>query len=72
MRRFEQEWQLLVVARKWLHDGGYRLLDSLGPEGMEQGFDIYGGDQLGIRIVADRGQWFVEVHPGADGVGATG
>ena len=31
-----------------------------------------GGTKLGIRIVVDRGQWFVEVHPGADGVSAVG
>lgn len=72
MRRFEQEWQLVVAARKWLRDRGYRLLDSRGPEGMEQGFDVYDGGQLGIRIVADRGQWFLEVHPGVDGVDAGG
>jgi hypothetical protein len=54
MRRFDQEWQLLVAARKWLRDRGYRLLDSRGPEDMEQGFDVYAGEQLGIRIVADR------------------
>ena len=72
MRRFDQEWQLLVAALKWLRDRGYRLLDSRGPEGMEQGFDVYAGEQLGIRIVADRGQWFLEVHPGADGRDAVG
>jgi hypothetical protein len=72
MRRFDQEWQLLVAAGQWLRDRGYRLLDSRGPEGMEQGFDVYAGNQLGIRIVVDRGQWVVEVHPGADGVTAVG
>jgi hypothetical protein len=72
MRRFDQEWQLLVAARTWLRDRGYRLLDSRGPEGMEQGFDVYAGDGLGLRIIADRGQWFVEVHPGADGIDAAG
>lgn len=72
MRRFDHDWQLLVAARTWLRDRGNRLLDSRGPEGMEQGFDVYSGDQLGIRIVADRGQWFLEVHPGADGLDAAG
>lgn len=72
MRRFDQEWELLVDARTWLRDRGQRLLDSRGPEGMDQGFDVYTGDRLGIRIIADRSQWFVEVRPEAEAVVAVG
>ena len=68
MRRFAQEWQLLLAARTWLGDRGLRLLDSRGPEGMDQGFDFYCDDRLGIRIIADRSQWFVDVHPGSEGI----
>jgi hypothetical protein len=63
MRRFDQEWQLLVSARTWLRDRGYRLVDSRGPEGMDQGVDVYAGDRLGIKIWADRSQWFVDIGP---------
>ena len=62
--RFDEEWRLLVRARTWLGERGYRLVDSRGPEGMEQGFDIYVGESLAIRIVADRGTWSVDVRPG--------
>jgi len=37
---------------------------------MNNGYDIYESDRLGLRIVADRGQWFVEVRPGVDGLNA--
>jgi hypothetical protein len=66
--QFDQEWQLLVFARAWLGERGYLLIDSRGPEGMEQGFNVYLGDRLGIRMVVDRGSWDVEVHPGPQGV----
>jgi len=72
MRRFDQEWELLVSARTWLVDHGFRLLGSRGPEGMSQGFDIDACDRMGLRIVADRGQWLVEVHPGIEGIDAGG
>jgi hypothetical protein len=72
MRRFEEEWELLVEARGWLSDRGYRLIDSRGPEGMDQGFDVYVGKVIGIRIVADRSQWFVEVRPSAEAGDAFG
>ena len=72
MRRFDQEWQLLLAARTWLGERGLRLLDSRGPEGMDQGFDVYADDRLGIRIIADRSQWFVEVHPGNETIDAGG
>jgi hypothetical protein len=39
---------------------------------MDQGFNVYADDRLGIRITADRGQWFVEVHPGAEKVDVVG
>lgn len=70
MRRFERDWKLLVASRTWLGERGLRLIDSRGPEGMDQGYDVYVGDRLGVRIVADRGQWFVEVHPGVEDVDA--
>ena len=63
MRRFDQEWALLVAARTWLGDAGYELVDSRGPEGMDQGFDIYSRAAVRIRLVADRSQWFVDVRP---------
>ena len=72
MRRFEEEWRLLVEVRSWLSDRGYRLIDSRGPEGMDQGFDVYVGAAIGIRIIADRSQWFVEVHCSAGAVDAYG
>jgi hypothetical protein len=72
MRRFDREWQLLVAARTWLRGSGFRLLDSRGPEGMDQGFDVYADNRVGIRIMADRSQWFVEIHPGAEGIDAVG
>ena len=68
MRRFDQEWELLVSARAWLSDRGLRLVDSRGPEGMDQGFDLYEDDRLGLKILADRSQWFVEVRPGTQGI----
>jgi hypothetical protein len=70
MRRFEQEWDELVAARTWLDDRGLRLTESRGPEGMDQGFDVYAGDRLGLKILADRSQWFVEVRPGTEGIDA--
>ena len=39
-------------------------MESRGPIGMEQGLDMYAGDRIGLRIVADRGQWFIDVQPG--------
>src|SRR5687768_12504360 len=68
MSRFDREWKLLLAARTWIKAGGLRLVESRGPEGMDNGYDIYESDRLGLRIVADRGQWFVEVHPGVDGL----
>lgn len=65
MRRFDRDWELLVASRTWLQQRGYRLIESRGPEGMEQGFDLYAGDRLGIRLSADRGQWFLDVRPGS-------
>lgn len=56
----------------WLGDRGYRLLESRGPEGMDQGFDLYAGDHVEIRIIADRSQWFIEVRPGTEAVDASG
>ena len=72
MNQFKEEWRLLVAARAWFSTRGYRLIDSRGPEGMDQGFDVYVGDRLGIRLVADRGSWDVEVHPGTEGLLAGG
>ena len=72
MDQFKEEWRLLVAAREWLSARRYRLIDSRGPEGMDQGFDVYVGDRVGIRLVADRGSWDVEVYPGTDGVQASG
>jgi hypothetical protein len=46
-----------------LIENGYRLVDTRGPEQMDSGFNVYAGSQLVIRIIADRSQWFVEVHP---------
>src|SRR4051794_24614624 len=65
----------LATARCGADVDARRRLSPAGqprPRRHEAGFDVYAGDQLGIRIVADRGQWFVEVHPGADGVSAVG
>lgn len=39
---------------------------------MDQGGDSYANDWLGIRVVADRSQWYVEVHPETDGIDAGG
>jgi hypothetical protein len=63
VRRFDREWQLLLTSRSWLIERGYRLADTRGPEQMDSGFDVYRGNQLVIRIIADRSQWFVEAHP---------
>jgi hypothetical protein len=57
---------MLVASRTWLQERGYRLIESRGPEAMDQGFDFYAGDLLSIRLTADRSQWFVEVRPGPD------
>lgn len=65
MRRFDQEWALLIAARTWLDDAGYELIESRGPEGMDQGLDAYIGLVAGIRLVVDRSQWFVDVRPAA-------
>jgi hypothetical protein len=72
MRRFDREWKLLMSARTWLRERGLRLVESRGPEGMDQGFDLYADNRLGTRIIADRSQWFVEVHPGAENLDAAG
>jgi len=72
VNQFKEEWRLLVAAREWFSARGYRLIDSRGPEGMDQGFDVYLGDRLGIRLVADRGSWDVEVHPATEGLLAWG
>jgi hypothetical protein len=65
MAAFRKDWDLLVSTRSWLSEVGYRLIESRGPEGMDQGLHAYEGDHLEIRIVADRGQWFVEARPRA-------
>lgn len=72
MRRFDREWEMLVASRTWLGERGYRLIESSGPGGMEQGFDLYAGERLGIRLSADRGQWLVELHTGPGGPDAVG
>jgi hypothetical protein len=61
MDRFGQEWEMLLAADSWLSERGYRLVDRRGPEGMNMGIEIRASDRLGIRIAADRGQWFVDV-----------
>ena len=48
------------------HRVGYRLIASRGPEGMHQGYHVYVGDVAAIRVIADRGQWFVDVRPDPD------
>jgi hypothetical protein len=63
MRRFDVEWQELIGARAWLAERGLRLVDRRGPEGMDQGYDVYRSDRMGLRILADRSQWFVELRP---------
>ena len=68
MRRFDQEWELLIAARDWLGEAGYELVESRGPEGMDQGMDAYVGAASSVRIVADRSQWFVDVRPSAEEV----
>jgi hypothetical protein len=50
----------------WFEDRGYRLIDRQGPEGMDQGLHVFEGPKLGIRITADRSQWFVEIRPSVD------
>jgi hypothetical protein len=72
MSRFDDEWRLLIESRLWLQSRGYRLFDSRGPEGMNQGFDAHAGTMCSIRITADRGQWFVEIRPGASHQSAKG
>lgn len=72
MGRFDREWQLLLSSRGWLVERGYRLLETRGPEGMDSGFDLYTGGQLGIRVTADRGQWWIEAHPGPAHIDAFG
>lgn len=39
---------------------------------MDQGYDVHAGDLLGIRIIADRSQWLVELRPGPDAPDANG
>jgi hypothetical protein len=39
---------------------------------MDSGLDLYAGKQLGIRVTADRGQWWIEAHPGLTVIGASG
>ena len=31
---------------------------------MDQGFDVDADGRVGLRLIADGSQWFVEVHPG--------
>jgi hypothetical protein len=69
MRRFDSEWDLLVRSRGWFEERGYRLTDSMGP-GMQQGLYLYSGERIAVRLTADRGQWLVEVRPGAAERGA--
>lgn len=64
---FYEEWQLLLNTREWFDARGYALVETRGPEGMNQGFDVYVGKSVAIRIIADRGQWFIEVHPQTEG-----
>lgn len=67
---FVDEWRLLEAALAWLGDVGYRLTDSRGPEGMNQGFHVYAGERVAVRVIADRGQWEVEVRPDPNGADA--
>lgn len=63
MTTFLDEWRLLEGAQTWLRDGGFQLIDSRGPEGMNQGFHVYVGEHIAVRVIADRDQWEVEVRP---------
>ena len=72
MRRFDREWGRLVAARPWLRERGYRLVETRGPEGMDQGFDIYRGPRLELSITADRSQWYVEIAPAPEGFDTPG
>ncbi len=64
MGGFDEEWKLLVQAGAWLTDRGYRLVQSHGPGGMEQGAHVYLGESVGIGFLADRGHWSIELRPG--------
>ena len=59
---FDEDWHRLLSSRQWLIGRGYALAETRGPEGMESGLDRYDGRHLSIRIVADRGQWFVGIQ----------
>jgi hypothetical protein len=62
MSRFRKEWLAVVAMTDWFDERGYRLIHRQGPEGMDQGFHLFEGRHLGIRITADRSQWFVEIR----------
>lgn len=66
MTDFARDWRALEEAQSWITAAGYRLVAARGPEGMRQGWHLYCGDCVAIRVVADRGQWFVDVRPDPD------
>lgn len=70
--KFADEWRRLEGTQPWLRELGFRLIDSRGPEGMNQGFHVYAGERVAVRIIADRDQWFVEVRPDPHGADASG
>jgi hypothetical protein len=39
---------------------------------MDSGLELFAGGLLAIRVIADRGQWFVEARPGQEHVDAVG
>lgn len=65
-RPFDKDWQLLLATRSWLSERGYKLVETRGPQAMDQALDRYAGDYLALRIAAHRSQWFVEVKTAHD------
>lgn len=63
MTTFLDEWRLLEAAKAWMRDGGFQLIDRRGPEGMNQGFHVYAGEHIAVRMIADRDQWVLGVRP---------
>jgi hypothetical protein len=60
---FASEWQVAMSIEPWLLERGYELVESRGPEGMAQGLRRYSGLTGDVLVVADRGQWFIDVRP---------
>jgi hypothetical protein len=54
MRQFDKDWKLLRPTRRWLSMRGYKLVETRGPDALDQALGRYGLDVQTAAFVGDQ------------------